>query len=78
VAFLTQGGIRGKQLRFLTNGTYKIHPRLFKVDKIAKTVVPEGKIGNVTAADGGSLIDGQLIGKRVEGHDNFQKAEIFL
>lgn len=78
VAFLTQGGIRGKQLRFLTNGTYKIHPRLFKVEKIAKTVVPEGKIGVVTAADGASLGDGQLLGRRVEGHDNFQKAEVFL
>jgi uncharacterized membrane protein YqiK len=78
VAFLTQGGVRGKQLRFLTNGTYKIHPRIFKVEKIAKTVVPEGKIGVVTAADGASLGDGQLIGKRVEGHDNFQKAEVFL
>jgi regulator of protease activity HflC (stomatin/prohibitin superfamily) len=78
VAFLTQGGVRGKQLRFLTNGTYKIHPRLFVVEKIAKTVVPEGKIGLVTAADGASLGDGQLLGKRVEGHDNFQKAEIFI
>jgi len=78
VGFLTQGGIRGKQLRFLTNGTYKIHPHIFKVEKIAKTVVPEGQIGVVTAADGTSLSDGQLLGKRVEGHDNFQKAEIFL
>ena len=31
VAFLNDGGIRGKQLRFLTNGTFKIHPLLFQI-----------------------------------------------
>lgn len=78
VGFLNNNGVRGKQLRFLTNGTYKIHPRLFRVEKISKTVIPEGKIGVVTAADGASLGDGQLLGKRVVGHDNFQKAEVFI
>jgi uncharacterized membrane protein YqiK len=78
VAFLNSGGIRGKQLRFLTNGTYKIHPLIFRVEKIAKTVVPQGAIGVVTAADGVALDQGQLLGKSVEGHDCFQKAEIFL
>jgi uncharacterized membrane protein YqiK len=28
-AFLNNGGVRGEQLRFLTNGTFKIHPLLF-------------------------------------------------
>jgi len=78
VAFLNQGGIRGKQLRFLTNGTFKIHPALFKVTLIAKTVVPEGKIGVITAADGAPLAAGQLLGRSVPDHDNFQKAEAFL
>ena len=78
VAFLNNGGIRGKQLRFLTNGTFKIHPLLFRVEKIKKTVVPQGAIGVVTAADGIALEQGQLLGKSVDGHDSFQKAEIFL
>ncbi len=78
VEFLTNGGIRGKQLRFLTNGTFKIHPGLFKVTKIAKTLVPEGKIGVITAADGAPLAAGQLLGRSVPDHDNFQKAEAFL
>jgi regulator of protease activity HflC (stomatin/prohibitin superfamily) len=78
VDFLTHGGIRGKQLRFLTNGTFKIHPGLFKVTKIAKTVVPEGKIGVITAADGAPLAPGKLLGRSVQDHDNFQKAESFL
>jgi regulator of protease activity HflC (stomatin/prohibitin superfamily) len=77
MAFLTNGGIRGKQLRFLTNGTFKIHPYLFKITKIEKTFIPEGKIGVVTAADGASLAQGQLLGKSVMNHDNFQNAEIF-
>lgn len=78
VAFLNNGGIRGKQLRFLTNGTFKIHPLLFKVEKIKKTFIPEGSIGVVTAADGGSLLASQLLARSVDGHDNFQMAEIFL
>ncbi len=77
VEFLRSGGIRGKQLRFLTNGTFKIHPDLFRVTKIKKTTIPEGKIGVVTAADGAPL-GGHLLSKSIEGHDNFQKAEIFL
>ncbi|MFT3713041.1 MAG: SPFH domain-containing protein [Archangium sp.] len=78
VAFLTQGGVRGKQLRFLTNGTYKIHPMLFHVELIEKIRIPEGSIGVVTATDGLALEHGQLLGRGIEGHDNFQKAEIFL
>ena len=78
VAFLTQGGVRGKQLRFLTNGTYKIHPMLFKVEQIEKIRIPEGSIGVITATDGLALEHGQLLGRGVDGHDNFQKAEIFL
>jgi uncharacterized membrane protein YqiK len=77
-AFLDHGGVRGKQLRFLTNGTFKIHPQLFQVEAIKKTVIPEGCIGVVTAADGEALNPGQLLGRSIEGHDNFQMAEVFL
>lgn len=78
VKFLQNGGIRGKQLRFLTNGFFKIHPDMFIVTKIKKTVIPEGCIGVVTAADGLPLAQGQLLAKSVPDHDNFQKAEFFL
>lgn len=78
VAFLENGGIRGKQLRFLTNGTFKIHPYLFHISKIKKTIVPEGCIGVVTAADGAPLHNGQLLARSVADHDAFQKADVFL
>jgi uncharacterized membrane protein YqiK len=74
--FLKNGGIRGKQLRFLTSGVFKIHPSLFKVTKIKKTSIPEGSIGVVTALDGAPLKG--LLARNADGHDNFQKAEAFL
>lgn len=77
-AFLTEGGVRGKQLRYLTNGTWKIHPYLFDVQVEDKTVVPEGNVGIVTAEDGAALDPGSLLGKSVDEHDSFQRPERFL
>ncbi len=76
--FLKNGGIRGKQLRFLTNGTFKIHPNLFKVTKIKKTLIPEGCIGVITAMDGTPLEPGSLLAQSIEGHSYFQRADVFL
>jgi regulator of protease activity HflC (stomatin/prohibitin superfamily) len=46
---------------------------------IAKTtVIPQGKVGVVIAADGGSLDPGRLLGKAIEGHLSFQNAELFV
>ncbi len=78
VEFLKNGGIRGKQLRFLTNGTFKINPYLFKVTKIKKTVIREGQVGVVTAMDGEPLATGRLLGHSVQGHTLFQRADAFL
>ena len=78
LGFINNGGVRGEQLRYLTNGQWKLHSKLFQVRKIKKTYIPDGKIGVVYAADGASLTAGQLVGRSVAGHDNFQKAEIFL
>lgn len=78
VEFLRNGGIRGKQLRFLTNGTFKINPYLFKVTKIKKTVIHEGKIGVVTAMDGDALEAGRLLARSIDGHAYFQRADSFL
>lgn len=77
-AFLRNGGVRGEQLRFLTNGQFKLHPRLFTITLIDKTYVPQGQVGIVSAGDGQMLSAGDLVGRSVQGHDNFQKAEVFL
>lgn len=77
-AFLTEGGIRGAQLRYITPGQYKIHPDLFRVTLVKRTVVPQGHIGLVVARDGAPLAEGQLLGRRVDGHNNFQNAETFI
>ncbi|MCA9804880.1 MAG: hypothetical protein KC777_23080 [Cyanobacteria bacterium HKST-UBA02] len=78
IGFFEGEGVRGKQLRFLTNGTWKIHPFLFQVQMVNKTVVPDGKVGLVTAEDGASLEPGQFLAKSVTGHDSFQRPERFL
>jgi uncharacterized membrane protein YqiK len=78
IAFLTKGGIRGRQLRVLNSGQYMIHPRLFKIEARQKTRIQDGHIGVVTAADGRALEPGQIVGRSIEGHDSFQQAENFL
>ena len=41
-------------------------------------MIPQGKIGVVTATDGAPLDPGRLLGMAVEGHRNFQDAEQFI
>jgi uncharacterized membrane protein YqiK len=78
IAFIKRGGVKGIQMRTLPPGLWPIHPYLFRVS-IAKTImVPQGKIGIVTATDGASLDPGRLLGMAVEGHRNFQDAEQFI
>lgn len=78
VAFLNEGGVVGKQLRVLNSGQRMINPRVFTIEKIKKTIIPDGHIGLVTALDGKPLEPGQIVGRRVAGHDKFQKAEVFI
>ncbi|MBD0325731.1 MAG: SPFH domain-containing protein, partial [Pyrinomonadaceae bacterium] len=78
IAFIKQGGVKGIQLRTLPPGLWPIHPYLFRVSVTKVTVVPPGKVGVVTAADGAPLDAGRLHGKAIEGHVNFQNAELFI
>jgi uncharacterized membrane protein YqiK len=78
IAFLKQGGVKGIQLRTLPPGLWPIHPYLFRVSIAKASVVPQGHVGVVTAADGGPLDPGRLLGKSIEGHRNFQDAEQFV
>jgi uncharacterized membrane protein YqiK len=78
IAFIKQGGVKGIQLRTLPPGLWPIHPYLFRVSVAKTTVVPQGKVGVITAADGASLDPGRLLARAVDGHLSFQNAELFV
>src|SRR5215210_2010691 len=60
IAFIKRGGVKGIQLRTLPPGLWPIHPYLFRVSVTKATVIPPGKVGIVTAADGAPLDEGRL------------------
>jgi uncharacterized membrane protein YqiK len=89
--FLTQGGEKGRQLGFLTAGTYRINTALFKVIMAANAEQDEmspaqlrvyqvsaDKVGIVTTLDGIPITPGEIAGAVIEGHDNFQNVQKFL
>src|ERR671922_2800184 len=63
IAFIKQGGVKGIQLRTLPPGLWPIHPYLFRVSIAKTTMIPQGKVGIVTAADGAPLDAGRLLAK---------------
>ncbi|MEA5503599.1 flotillin family protein [Halotia wernerae UHCC 0503] len=89
--FLTQGGEKGRQMGFLTAGTYRINTALFKVIMAANATahgmspehlrvysVASDKVGIVTTLDGVPISGGEIAGPVIEGHDNFQNGQKFL
>src|SRR5437016_3850994 len=78
IAFIKQGGVKGIQLRTLPPGLWPIHPYLFRVSVAKTTVIPQGKVGIVTAADGAPLDAGRLLGKAIKDHLSYQNAELFV
>src|SRR5437763_7220160 len=78
IAFIKQGGVKGIQLRTLPPVLWPIHPYLFRVSVGKTTVIPQGKVGIVTAVDGAPLDAGRLLAKAIEGHLSFQNAELFV
>jgi uncharacterized membrane protein YqiK len=90
-AFLRAGGERGRQLGFLTAGTYRINPALFEIittrtagshgidaDTLRVRQVPPEAVGIVTALDGRPIPAGDLAGPPVAGHDSFQRGQKFV
>src|ERR1044072_6940041 len=78
IAFIKQGGVKGIQLRTVPPGLWPIHPYLFRVSVAKATVVPQGKVGIDSTADGAQLDPGRLLAKAIKGHRNFQDAEQFI
>ena len=77
-AFLTNGGQRGKQVGYLNNGVYRINTYLFELFQADITYIEDGKIGIITALDGTPLDQGNIAGKLVDEHNNFQDFDKFL
>ena len=78
IAYIKQGGVKGIQLRTLPPGKWAIHPYLFRVSICKVTMIPPGKVGIITSADGAQLDAGRLHGKAITGHKNYQDAESFI
>jgi uncharacterized membrane protein YqiK len=77
-AFLTNGGQRGKQVGYLNNGVYRINPYLFDIAVSDITYIEDGQVGVMTTLDGTPLDQGNIAGKIITGHNNFQDFDKFL
>lgn len=89
--FLANKGEKGRQIGFLTAGTYRINTALFTIITVANaskhsisperlqvyTVSPD-KVGIVTTLDGTPIEAGEIAGPVVAGHENFQNGQKFI
>lgn len=78
IMFLENGGQRGRQCSFMTAGSYRINTHLFELTLTDQIVIHENMVGIITAMDGEPIPLGQIAGKFVEGHNNFQDFNSFL
>jgi uncharacterized membrane protein YqiK len=77
-AFIDGGGERGPQMAIIPQGTYRINPILFRIEKAFVTDVPDGKIGIITTREGTPLKTGDIAGPEVPGHNMFQDPMQFV
>jgi len=90
-AFLRGGGERGRQLGFLTAGTYRINPAQFQLvtarnaedhgmtgGALSVKQIPADTVGIVTTLDGKPIPAGDLAGPPTKGHDSFQRGQRFI
>ena len=78
VAFLNNGGRKGRQTAIITPGSYRINTLLFEIELTDMTVIPDNAVGVVTTLEGKPLAEGQIAGKIIEGHNKFQDIDGFL
>ncbi|MFB3388145.1 SPFH domain-containing protein [Flavobacterium sp. LAR06] len=77
-SFLNNGGQKGRQTAFITTGSYRINTFLFEIVIADQIKIYENMIGIVTALDGEPIPQGQIAGKFVDNHNNFQDFDKFL
>ncbi len=78
VNFLSNHGQRGRQTAFMTAGSYRINTLLFQVSITDMIRIQESMVGIITTLDGRPLEDGQIAGKQIDGHNNFQDFDAFI
>lgn len=76
--FLANGGQKGRQTTIITAGTYRINTYAFEVTVAEMTTIKESMVGVITVLDGQPITIGQIAGKHIEGHNNFQDIDAFL
>lgn len=76
--FLNNGGQKGRQTHYITAGSYRINTMLFQVSVTDMVRINESMVGIVTTLDGQPIEAGQIAGKVVEKHNNFQDIDSFL
>lgn len=76
--FLRNNGEKGPQIEILPPGLYRINPYLFRVERVPLLQIPNSAIGIVVATDGQPMDSGRLLGKKIDGHNNFQNGRSFL
>ncbi|MEO7265936.1 MAG: SPFH domain-containing protein [Ferruginibacter sp.] len=76
--FLDSGGQKGRQTAYITAGTYRINRYAFSVTIADMVIIHENMVGIVTSLDGQPIESGQIAGKHIGGHNNFQDFDAFL
>lgn len=76
--FLNNGGQKGRQTHYITAGSYRVNTMLFQVSVTDMVRINESMVGIVTTLDGQPIEAGQIAGKVVEKHNNFQDIDAFL
>ncbi|MBS1583208.1 MAG: flotillin family protein [Bacteroidetes bacterium] len=76
--FLANGGQRGRQTAYITAGSYRVNTMLFQVSITEMVRIQESKVGIITTLDGEPIEAGQIAGRQVDAHNNFQDVDTFL
>jgi uncharacterized membrane protein YqiK len=76
--FLTNGGQKGRQTVYITAGSYRINMMLFQISIADMVRIQESMVGIITTLDGLPIEEGQIAGKLIEGHNNFQDFDAFI
>ncbi len=76
--FLLNGGQKGRQTTYITAGSYRINSMLFQISITDMVRIQESMVGIITTLDGQPIEEGQIAGKLINEHNNFQDFDKFI